>query len=160
MNDLSGYSDKKNGFTILEMILTIVVIAILAAYAYPKFSTGADIRLSVTFDKLKSDMYYAQELAMTTRTNCGIFIVNAGTYRIYKDGDTATPALDPGTFSDYEITLDATITIATTAAGSIIEFDSFGLPYDGDGVLTAEQQLILNGVKTLKVSPQTGWVHL
>ena len=70
------------------------------------------------------------------------------------------PALDPASFSDYEVTLDPKINIATTAVGSKIEFDNFGVPYDADGVLTVERKVILNGAKSISVTPQTGWVHL
>ncbi|MFC1855441.1 prepilin-type N-terminal cleavage/methylation domain-containing protein [Thermodesulfobacteriota bacterium] len=153
-------SSSHNGFTLIEITLLIIIISIIAAYAYPRFSAVSDIQLNSALDRLKSDVYYAQELSMTTRTNCGIFVVNSGSYRIYKDGNTAMPALDPATFSNYEITLDSAITIATTAAGAKIEFDNFGVPYDGNGVLVSEVQVILNGSKILKISPQTGWAHL
>jgi len=151
---------KEGGFTLLESTLIIILISIIAAFAYPKFSAISSIRLNTALDRLKSDVYYAQELSTTTRKNCGIYIINVGSYRIYKNGNTATPATNPATFSKYEITLDPSVTIATTAIGSKIEFNNFGVPYDGNGVLTAEKQIILNGTKTLKITPQTGWVHL
>jgi prepilin-type N-terminal cleavage/methylation domain-containing protein len=160
MQKLRAHFHTRYGFTLLEIVFVIALLSIIAAVAYPKFSAVTKISLSTAMDKLKSDVYYAQELAVTTHTNCGIYIMNAGSYRIYKDGDTAIPALDPATFSDYEVSLASTITIATTAAGSKIEFDNSGVPYDGNGILTAEQIITLNGSEILKITPQTGWVHL
>jgi len=151
---------NKSGFTLIEIIFVIILLAIVAALAYPRFSSVSSIRLNTALDKLKSDVYYAQELAVTTHANCGIFIISPNSYRIYKGGSTATPALDPATFSDYDITLDPGITIATPAAGAKVEFDNFGVPYDGNGALAAEALIILNGTKTIRITPQTGWVHL
>lgn len=57
---------KKDGFTLIEIIMTIAVVAILAVAVAPSMLKGGGAVSAAAFaKKLRSDMRYAQTLAMT-----------------------------------------------------------------------------------------------
>ncbi len=166
MPKLDKILKSQRAFTMIEITLVIVLSSIILASTYMlKFSSTKEVEFEAQFTQLLSDIRYAHELSMTGHINCGIFINNAGTYTIYENGNTADPAFNPADFTDFIINLPGGITIATTANGSKIEFDNFGTPSDGGGLLAADQFVVLTDsagttTRTVRVSPNTGLVRI
>ncbi|MCJ7615792.1 MAG: prepilin-type N-terminal cleavage/methylation domain-containing protein [Desulfobacterales bacterium] len=55
---------NKEGFTLIELILVIVIIGILAFVAVQKFSAKSDISLATAASMLRSDIRSVQAMAM------------------------------------------------------------------------------------------------
>ena len=80
------------GFTLLELIVTLSVIAIVAAIAIPKMSTwAANYRLNSAARDLAANLQHAKLEAVKRRTQCTItFKQPVGTcdYAVYMDADS------------------------------------------------------------------------
>lgn len=80
---------KNKAFSFIEAILTVAVIAILAAVILPRFIKGDFIRgsvLNTAASGIASDIRYTRSLAVTDAGHYLIkFDFNLKEYRIYKD---------------------------------------------------------------------------
>ncbi|MCX7926698.1 MAG: type II secretion system GspH family protein [Candidatus Omnitrophica bacterium] len=62
----------KEGFTIIELIMVMVIIGILSALAIPRIDSFNTIRLAGGANKLIADIRYIQQLAVAQHTNTRI----------------------------------------------------------------------------------------
>ena len=78
---------NEKGFTIIELIIVIVIAGILSAIAIPKISSISDVDLYATARQVKSDIRFAQQLAMSKFMKTTItFAGGADTYTISDSG--------------------------------------------------------------------------
>ena len=57
------------GFTLVELILVVFILAIAALVAVPAFSSAADIQVRSTANRIAADLDYARGLALTRQKN-------------------------------------------------------------------------------------------
>ncbi len=133
-----------SGFTIIELIATMVIIAILAATMISRIdfgSTSSAASAAGAANMIASDIRYAQEWAMANRTSKSITFDGSSTY-------TFNP---PSTGMDPSGRLQG----ATVSAG-IFTFNSLGEPTAGGGNSVT---VSAGGVsKTITVTAYTGKV--
>ena len=166
----------RNGFTLIELILVIVLIGIVAVFAAPRLGNITVTNAGAFTDKLRADTRYAQNLAMTGNTRTRV-VFTTTSYEV-RSSATATcssfnTAMDPATGSPLQVTLNtgtyAGITLSGTAC---LEYDSLGRPYDcasapAPGLCATSLSgmvitVIANGattVGTVTVTAQTGAVN-
>ena len=136
---------KEDGFTLLELIMVIIIIAILSWVAIQKYPT-TEISLETAADMIRSDIRSVQALAMAKHT-AKILTFGSNSY----------------TFDDLSETkqrnlaniFDAPLTIS--ASNTTIEFNSLGEPTrDQDDTIS-----ITNGssTKILTILQYTGRVE-
>ncbi len=81
---------NKEGFTTIELIIVIVIVGILSAIAIPKISSISDVDLYATARQVKSDIRFAQQLAMSKFMKTTItFAGGSDTYTISDSGGVA-----------------------------------------------------------------------
>ena len=144
------------GFTLVELVMVLVLIGIIAVVVTPKLGSVSSTKAPALADKLRADIRYAQNLAMTTSqrhrvyintapgpTPDGYAVVNVATGLVVQDpaGGNLSVVLNAG---DY-----AGITVSPNA---VIEFNSLGSPTTGGTNLTA-------GGTTITVTAETGAVN-
>ncbi|MBI3804802.1 MAG: prepilin-type N-terminal cleavage/methylation domain-containing protein [Nitrospirae bacterium] len=169
------------GFTLVEVVIVIVLVMILAATAMTRAGNMTGTRAAASARKLRSDVAYAQQLAMISNQRYRVYFnaapAPASGYAVVNDangngtwgeaGEVATdPADSAGTLS---ITLNtgnyAGITISSIGfAGSYVEFNSLGVPFESAGgasttALTASRSVSITGggvTQSVTVLPVTG----
>jgi MSHA pilin protein MshC len=163
--------DQK-GFTLIELVMVLVLIGILAVFVAPRLGDVTSSKAGAFRDKLRADIRYAQDLAMTWNQRHRVFFntnpaPNPG-YAVVNDangngtwGEAGEIAPDPAGNGNLNVTLNAGqyagITVSTPAGG-FIEFDSLGAPTVGGGVVLT---VFANGVAagTMTITAQTGAVN-
>ena len=156
--------DRK-GFTLIELVMVLILIGIIAVVAIPRLSDVTATNAGAFAKKLRADMRYAQDLAMTRNQRARI------TFRTLPNGYDITlggnPVTDPATGSPFSITLNtgqyAGISIsAVEFSGSYIEFNTLGVPFESGGMLAVSKSVTVSGGginQNVTVQPQTGAVN-
>jgi prepilin-type N-terminal cleavage/methylation domain-containing protein len=165
--------DKMNrqGFTVLEMIMVILIVAILAVMSIPRFESYYTIKLEGAARKLVSDIRYAQRLAIARHETYGVeFNTGSDSYRLFRASDNST-ATDPLTRSDMIIDFTAQteyrgidLSSANFGGTNKVQFNSLGAPQDGTGSALTSTGIVTisykGGSKSVTVTPNTGMVSL
>ena len=155
----------RQGFTLIELVMVIVLIGILAAFAAPKLGNITSSKSGAFADKLRADIRYAQNLAMSQNKR----------YRVYFNTNPPSPttgyavvydtsggawtsfgfAQDPAGSGNLSVPLNAGdyagITVSTPAGG-YVEFNSLGVP-------TAAATITITPSGQVVITAQTGAVN-
>jgi len=139
------------GFTLAELIITVVIAAILAAFAIPQFNLR-DIDVTWFHEQVRSGVRYAQRTAVAQR-RC-IFVSVSPTQLSLQYGDpacaiTATPVTELATSQAFVLNAPTGVTLG--AAPNPFSFNGLGQP-------SAAATVSVNG-KTVIVNAETGYVQ-
>lgn len=150
---LPGVKLHAAGFTLLDLIATISILMILSVAAVVKFDlAGRDV--DAVARALRSNLQFAQDLAMTHGNTYGFRPLSATTYEIY-EGSPGTPARNPLTNGSFTVDISP-----VQFAGPVpeIPFSRSGSPNIGADV----QIGISSGgaARTVTVARNTGFVAL
>ena len=152
------------GFTIVELVVVMIIVAVLAATLLPKTSDRI-INVNAQADQIAGDIRYVQSLSMTQGQRYYINFPNSTTYSFFAaSGMVAIP--HPATGSTTPIPLAAGITLAVAPASAVaIAFDGKGAPYLGTAATSplsgANAVITLSGgnaTAAVTVFPETGRV--
>ncbi len=114
------------GFTLVELITILVVAAILAAVAAPRFFTRLSFEERGFYDQSVAAIRYAQRVAIAERRNVFV-LIEANRLRLcYTVACTAgTEVREPGSNGAYDISTPDGVGLDTTATFS---FNGLGQP--------------------------------
>lgn len=140
------------GFTLVELIMTMVIVGILAVYAAPRF-LGSSVFQSRGFsDQVQSSLRYAQKVAIAQhRFVCVSILSNNLTLSLGTTNTCGTNLQSLSGGASYTITAPSGITVADTN----FFFDVIGRP-------SALQNIAVTGggmTTTIIVEAETGYVH-
>jgi MSHA pilin protein MshC len=151
----SKRSPSKAGFTLVELIMTIVIIGVLAAAVAPRFYDVNVFQSKGFADQVQATLRHAQKVAIAQRRNVCVAFPTASTLAVSSASTSGTTSpcdlylVSPSGRSGVWITAPSGITFSTTPAG--FKFDSLGKPSVGtSGVI---------GTTTIIVEAETGYVH-
>jgi prepilin-type N-terminal cleavage/methylation domain-containing protein len=166
------------GFTLIELVMVIVLIGILAAFVAPNLGNITSTNAGAFSDKLRADIRYAQNLAMTRNARARVYFNGTGAapavgYAVAQDnsavGDCSSfvVAADPAGGGNLTVTLNtgdyANITVASST--NCLEYDSLGRPYDCIANLaicsatSAGVTVTINPTGSVAITAQTGAVN-
>lgn len=148
------------GFTMVELVVTIVIIGILAATIVPRWSGNSGFDERGFRDRTAAALRYAQKSAIAARlTTCAAFVMTPPTvsFRISSlngavDCSAGTDLIGP---DGLPLVVGATGSATFTAAPASIVFDAAGRP-NGAAVIS------VSGLPTalaITVEAETGYVH-
>ena len=148
------------GFTLLEILVVVVILAIAAAMAVPMLSAGGATKLQAAAEMVAADLEYAKSMAISRGGRYRVtFDVAGNAYQVedpngavidhpITKGSPYVVDFDGGRLSGVEI---ASADFDGTAG---VQFDSLGSPY------RATEEALDSGVLTLRIGDRTETVHV
>jgi MSHA pilin protein MshC len=80
---------KESGFTLVELVVIIIVLGIISAFALPRFFNLNQYQQRAAYDEVASALRYAQKLAVGS--GCAVQVVFAGnTYALQQNVGSCT----------------------------------------------------------------------
>jgi prepilin-type N-terminal cleavage/methylation domain-containing protein len=161
---------NRKGFTIIEMVMVIIIVAILAVVSIPRFESFYYIKLDGAAKRVLTDIRFTQQLSIARHENYKIvFTTGTDIYQVQRVSDNVY-ATDPFTRANLIVNFTTDpqhkgIDIsATNLTAGTLQFDWQGIPYNSTGVaLTADASVTLtykDNTKTIYVTPATGRVRV
>lgn len=142
-----------SGFTLIEMIVSLILVGILAIAVLPRLFDRGDFDARAFADQTASALRYAQKTAIAQRrTVCTVFTANSLTLRIRStpgSGACDTNLTGPTGVTPY--TVSATGTVLFSPTPSDFSFDAEGRP-------SSAATLQIGSVFTVMVQAETGYV--
>jgi MSHA pilin protein MshC len=158
--DMCGSPTKEAGFTLMELIIVLVVVGLLSAYAMMRNSSSSVFSLLSQAQTLASDIKHVQSMATVWGKSLTITATNGanGSYSVSCTNSTAAPCngtagapvINPATGIAFTISLQKGVVLAGTPATLVI--NSLGQPASAaQYVLTTD-----GGGMTVNVAALTG----
>ncbi len=160
-----AYEKKRDGFTALEVIAVIFIIAVVGVVAASRIASKTYYDIAAETEILKANVRYAQFRALSDAdTNYGVnnatwgVAISANSYTLQKNDATATTNF-PGENSPTH-SLPSGVMVTTGSA--TLRYNVWGVPVDSGGApLTGNVTIgISDGTspRTLTVTPNTGFI--
>ena len=159
-----------SGFTLFELLVVIVVLAIAAMLAVPMLSSSADIQVGSAANMISSDLEYTQNMAVSRQQNYSIvFSVANDSYEVRdSSGNVIDYPARAGTafavsFPDDSRLRRVDITAANFDSAQTVTFDYLGSPYNESATPLNSGQITLQAdtcTMIVTVAPVTGYVSI
>lgn len=138
MNNACAHKRSSSGFTLMEVIVVICMIAILSAIAIPRFMDALPrYRLKAAARDLYSNMQMARIGAVKTHTPWAVvFVPGSNAYSVYSSYGTANTVVKTVSLSSYGsgvafgILPSGANPVTYTSPDDVVRFDSQGLADD------------------------------
>lgn len=151
---------KKQGFTLIELIMVIVIITVLAVTVMPRINSISQANIVKEVKILKDTLTLAQEYSMTRGEKYGVCFDTAGnTYSLNKTDCSSAANIVTSPMNRSEpltVSYSSTLTITPSGTTSIF-FNTLGKPSSSSDI----QLTFSSGSNsaTLTVEQNTGFVH-
>lgn len=142
------------GFTMIEILVVVLILAIAAGIVIPNVINTADLQAISAARMIASDLQYAQNTAITSQSSVKVVFDTSGNfYKLTKNDSQSTPLKHPINKTDYIVNFanqagfnQLTIVSAVFGSGQTVKFDPIGAP-DNPGVVTVKA-----GSETYRIS--------
>jgi len=156
-NEPRGFG-RHGGYTIIELVLVILIIAILGAAAGPRFFGKNTFEERAYLDELASSLRYAQKIAVAS--GCRVRVDIAGGGYATTQQSPLTGHCDPADASfPVPVLLSTGQAMTGTAPSGVVTAPAIAIVYDALGRtnLSANQTLSV-GPRTIIIQAESGLV--
>lgn len=149
-----------HGFTMVELIMTMVVVGILAAVAMPRFFDSNVFQSRGFKDQMQATLRHAQKLAIAQHRFVCVS-VEAGSVTLTYDANVPGEGHATATCPGSQLTSPAGLSPYTLVAPAGITISGVGsFNFNHEGRASAAQSLLVSGYATpVIVEAETGYVH-
>jgi len=163
----------RHGFTMIELLIVMAILAITAAIVVPMASSAGSMQLRAALNVVAADLEYAKSMSISRGQRYSIvFDRTTESYRIADEtGTTVSHPVRKGFPYVVDFRHDSRlgqvdIVTANFDGASAVSFDYLGSPYSGtgpsatplnSGVITLQAGGI---TKTVNVEPVTGYISI
>ena len=153
---------NKSGFTMIELVITAVVLGIIAAMALPDFFRAMQkVKLNAATRDIISDLRWARSRSIASRTQVGLnFNFTSKTYQVFLDTDNPSNFQ----FSASQDSVVKTCSMADLGSGSST-FTSNTVIFKPDGTCNSSGQITCFSTdsyhsKTVDILASTGRIKV
>lgn len=138
------------GFTIIEILLVVMIMAISAAVVVPMVGNRDDIVIAASARKVVADFQYAQNYAIATRQSIYIRFTTDQYELCTLGGSTLTPITHPVEKSAFVVKFGTdgdsglqrtSLPVPSIGGTSVLGFDSLGTPFAFDSATVTRSEL-------------------
>lgn len=160
-------SNKYVGVTLIELIITIIIVAILSAVVVNRMSAQTQRSVVVQVDQLRRNLSHLQLLAISRGMSVQLVVsmdqLGQYSYSAYTcttiTCSSKTPLVDPSTGLAFNVPLTDKVVISPVGS---LNFDSLGRPQSGGNLISTVPAITytLSGSQNcakVKVLPITGF---
>lgn len=141
-------NNKQSGFTLVELVVVIVLLGILAAFAIPRFVDIDSFRVRAAYDEVAGAVRYAQKLAVVSGCEVQV-VISANGYALQQHATDC----NSGAFTNIT---DHPVTNMTFSDVSFSPAQNF--TFDPMGRSSSGTTITVGGTKTLTIVAETGYV--
>ena len=143
----------RTGFTIVELVISVLIVGILAAVTAPKFfGTLNRMRVEAAAKRIKVDLGYLQQTAISESTTLSMsFTPASNAYSIPTRQNLDRPGLSYAVALD-DSPYDAALVSAALGGDSDVQFDRYGKPDSGGTITVASGSY----QETVTIDSETG----
>jgi len=153
------YTGQK-GFTLIESVMTLVILGIISALALPKFFQISDYQERVFFDDTLAAIRYAQKLAVATGCNVQV-AVTGNTFFLKRPGAVDRSQCASTTAADFtrDVTNPGTGGGNYSGSQSGISLTPATVYFNALGAASSGLDIAVGSAKKITVVQQTGFVY-
>jgi MSHA pilin protein MshC len=157
-----------SGFTIVEIVMTLVIVGVLSVVAAPRFFSTITYQRQVYYDEVLNSIRYARTLAVASGTHIQVSLTSTSIMLQRRtEGGTCTTGTvftnitDPAMRStSYVKTAPGTITLSSSANWPIY-FDGLGRAFRASNctLLSPNATVTVSGGNTITILGETGFTQ-
>ena len=159
------------GFTMIEIIIVAVIIAIAAMVAIPMMTSAASMQIRSAANMIAADLEYAKSMAISRQKRYAVvFNESTESYQIEDPNGIIDHPVKKGfqyivNFSNDSRLDKVDISAVSFDGTSRIEFDYLGSPYSGAGTTNPLNSGVISlqaggTAMTITVEPVTGFISI
>jgi prepilin-type N-terminal cleavage/methylation domain-containing protein len=159
----------RQGFTMIELVIVMAILAIAAAIVVPMASSAGSMQLRAAVNMIAADLEYAKSMSISRGQRYSVvFHKTTETYEIVDESGTTIP---------HPVKIGFPCTIDFRADGRLnqvdivdanfdgtdrVSFDYLGSPFNGTSPLNSGVITLRAGVttRTVSVEPVTGFISI
>jgi MSHA pilin protein MshC len=158
-SDKVVFTQAHLGFTVIELVVTIVILGILAGFAVPRFFSNAPFAELGYSNELASAIRQAQKVAVASGCDTSVSISTAG-YQVAQRAASGSTCAASGAWSTPVVRTDGTSLAGSPPSGANVNgaaqyiFNSSGALNSGSSTTSTV------GSHVITVDPSTGFVRV